>query len=90
MIRALLLQLSTQLLGGHADLERLHASYQPGTSPTEVLTGYLRYVIREFHHAYILLDALDESPCYNQREDVLIALEKNMRLVLGWITSVGH
>ncbi|KAK2752447.1 hypothetical protein FQN54_008109 [Arachnomyces sp. PD_36] len=76
MIRALLLQLSGQLRDGHADLARLHASYQSGTPPPEVLIEYLRHMIQKFHHVYILLDALDESPRYNQREDVLDALEK--------------
>jgi hypothetical protein len=70
MLRALLLQLSAQLRDGHADLARLHASYQPGTPPTAVLIEYLRHLIQKFHQVYIFLDALDESPTYTQRGQV--------------------
>ncbi|KAL9105023.1 MAG: hypothetical protein Q9163_000120 [Psora crenata] len=75
MIRALLLQLSSQLKGGHADLTRLHNSYRAGIPPTPVLLEYLRRLIQRFRDVYILLDALDESPRTGPREHVLDALD---------------
>ena len=75
MLRALLLQLSNQLQDGHADLTRLHDSYKTGVPPSPVLIDYLQRLIQRFHHVYILLDALDESPRNGPREDVLHALD---------------
>ena len=75
MLRALLLQLSNQLRDGHADLTRLHESYKAGTPPWPMLIEHLRRLIQRFHHVYILLDALDESPRNGPREYVLNALE---------------
>ena len=80
MLRALLLQLSTQLRDGHADLSRLYNSYQTSTAPSRVLIEYLRFLIERFNHVYIMLDALDESPRDGPRGHVLDALE-TMR---GW------
>lgn len=75
MLRALLLQLSTQLQDGHADLTRLYDSYRVSIPPSLVLIDFLRGLIRRFRHVYILLDALDESPLNGPREDVLNALD---------------
>ncbi|KAL8825018.1 MAG: hypothetical protein Q9191_004671, partial [Dirinaria sp. TL-2023a] len=75
MLRALLLQLSSQLQDGHVDLTQLHNSYKPGTPPTSVLIEYLRRLIQRFHRVYFLLDALDESPRNRARADVLNAIE---------------
>ncbi len=75
MLRALLLQLSSQLQDGHADLTRLHESYKAGTPPSPVLIEYLRRLIQRFHQVYVMLDALDESPRNRSRRDVLDALE---------------
>lgn len=86
MIRGLLLQLSAQLGDGHADLAHLHTLYNPGTPPMEALIAYLHRMIQKFNRAYILLDALDESPQHSQREDVLNVLEK-MR---GWRLTGLH
>ncbi|KAF3482178.1 ankyrin repeat-containing protein [Arthroderma uncinatum] len=71
MLRALLLQLSGQLHDGHNELERLHRSHNTGTPPTQELTAYLRSLIQRFQHVYIFLDALDESPRYTHRDEVL-------------------
>ena len=77
MLRALLLQLSSQLHDGHTDLTRLYASYRAaGMPPWPVLIDHLQRLIQRFNHAYILLDALDESPRNGPREDVLRALEE--------------
>src|SRR5438034_5490954 len=76
MLRALLLQLSGQLRDGDADLARLHASYESGTPPVAVLIEYLQHLIQKFRQVYILLDALDESPRYCQRDQVLKTLQR--------------
>ena len=75
MLRALLMQLSGQLQDGHLDLTRLHDSYKTGILPSSVLTDYLRRLIQRFHHVYIVLDALDESPRLGAREHVLDTIE---------------
>lgn len=75
MLRALLLQLSSQLRDGHADLTQLHALYKTGTPPSLMLIEYLRRLISRFHQVYIMLDALDESPRNAARAGVLDAIE---------------
>ena len=75
MIRALLLQLSSQLQDDCADLIRLHKSYKAGMPPPALLLEYLRRLIQRFRHVYIFLDALDESPRTGPREYVLDSLE---------------
>ncbi len=82
MLRALLLQLSTQLQDGHADLVRLYDSYKTGTPPSRVLIEHLRFLIERFQHVYIMLDALDESPRDGPRGHVLDALETMRRWAL--------
>ena len=73
MLRALLLQLSGQLQDD--ELTRLYHSYQTGIPPSPVLTDHLHRLIKRFHHVYILLDALDESPRSGARDHVLETLE---------------
>ena len=75
MLRALLLQLSSQLRDGHADLTRLHELYKAGTPPLPALTEHLQRLIQRFHQVYIMLDALDESPRNGSRVYVLDVLE---------------
>ncbi|TQB70154.1 hypothetical protein MPDQ_000932 [Monascus purpureus] len=71
MLCALLLQLSVQLQNGEKDLEQLYKSHKFGTPPVDALLDSLRSVLCQFHEAFILLDALDESPRDCEREDVL-------------------
>ena len=61
-LRALLLQLSSQLRDGHADLTLLHESYKAGIPSSPVLIEHLHRLIQRFHQVYVMLDALDESP----------------------------
>lgn len=75
MIRPLLLQLSSQLQDGHANLVQLFKSYSFGLPPSTVLLDSLRNLILKFRHVYILVDALDESPRSGRREAVLDAME---------------
>ena len=75
MLRALLLQLSSQVQGGHTDLTRLRDSYNAGIPPSPILLDHLRHLIQKFHDVYIVLDALDESPPNGPRKHLLDALE---------------
>ena len=87
MIRSLLLQLSSQLQDGHADLVQLYESYTLGPPPSNILLHCLRKLIVKFRHVYILVDAIDESPRrgsrvesgsrkeIGSREDVIDAVE---------------
>ncbi len=82
MLRALLLQLSGQLADSHTDLARLHDSYCTGIPPAIVLTEHLRHLIQKFDQVYILFDALDESPRYGQRDQVLNTIETMRKWLL--------
>ena len=75
MLRALVLQLSSQAQSSHADLVKLYESYKNVTVPSRVLIEYLRRLIERFREVFIILDALDESPRDGPREDVLNAVE---------------
>ena len=75
MLRALLLQLSGQLSDSQADLTSLHALNRTGVPPPAVLIAYLQRLIQKFDQVYILLDALDESPRYSQRDRVLTVIQ---------------
>jgi len=71
LLRSLLLQLSEQVVGLDADLAELKEAYKDNTPPVLVLVEYLRQALSRCCHAYLLLDALDESPAENSRADVL-------------------
>ena len=75
MLRALIFQLSGQLSGSGTDLDRLRGSYGTSTPPTIVLVQHLEQMVRKFDQVYILLDALDECPRYDQRDQVLSVIE---------------
>ncbi len=82
MLRALLLQLSGQLSDSRTDLARLHESYRTGIPPALVLTVHLRHLVQKFDQVYILFDALDESPRYGQRDQVLNTIETMRKWLL--------
>jgi ankyrin repeat domain-containing protein 50 len=82
MIRALLLQLSGQSSDSRTDLASLRDSYSTGIPPAIVLIAHLRHLIQKFGQVYILLDALDESPRYGQRDQVLNALQTMRKWLL--------
>jgi len=73
MLRALVLQLSSQLKD-NTPLWRLHDGYHNTTPPDHALADSLRQLIRKFDHVYILFDALDEIPRGKHRGDVLQTL----------------
>src|SRR5206468_1075868 len=74
MLRALVLQLSSQLNDSHGPLSRLHDSYYGAAPPDQALMDCLHQLIRSFDEAYIILDALDESPRDKRRGDMLQTL----------------
>jgi ankyrin repeat domain-containing protein 50 len=82
MLRALLLQLSGQLSSSQTDLDRLRDSYSTGIPPVIALIAHLRYLIQKFDQVYILLDALDESPRYGQRGQVLNVIQTMRKWLL--------
>jgi archaellum biogenesis ATPase FlaH len=71
MLRTLLLQLSVQLRDGERELDQLRILSQSSTPSKEVLLQTLRRFLERFQDGYVLLDALDECPRTNSREDVL-------------------
>ena len=76
MLQALILQLSGQSSKSRTDLIRLRESHATGVPPAIVLLAYLQQLIQShFGQVYILLDALDESPLYGQRDNVLKAIQ---------------
>jgi ankyrin repeat domain-containing protein 50 len=78
MLRTLLLQLSNQFFDSQTDLARLRDSYSTGIPPAMIMIVHLRHLVQKFNQVYILLDALDKSLQYSQRDQVLNAI-KTMR-----------
>ncbi|KAM5342659.1 hypothetical protein ACJ41O_013625 [Fusarium nematophilum] len=74
MLRALVLQLSSQLNDKHRLLSRLHDSYQHSSPPDQALLGCLHQLVQAFQEVYIVVDALDESPRDTHREATLLVL----------------
>lgn len=75
MLRALLLQLSSQVPDGETELKKLHEAHVSSTPTVSALLGSLRKVVSLFDNAFILLDAIDESPRESEREGVLEGIE---------------
>ncbi|RYP84668.1 hypothetical protein DL769_001102 [Monosporascus sp. CRB-8-3] len=73
MLRALVLQLSSQL-NDHTILEELRDSYRNASPPAQALKDCLRRLVHAFQDVYVILDALDESPRNKHRDDVLQSL----------------
>ena len=73
MLRALILQLSSQLKGD-PHLPALHRRHPQCTPSYQELISCLFQIVRQFADVYIILDALDESPRGTQRDGLLQAL----------------
>ena len=86
MLRALLLQLSSQFHGGERELEQLRVLSEPYRPSQDVLIQSLQTFLARFHDIYIILDALDECPRDRSREDVLKVIE----VVRGWCLPSVH
>jgi hypothetical protein len=76
MLKALLLQLSSQHSAGEATLKRLHDKYGPGTTPVYALEDALRELVSLFTNVFVFVDALDESPWPKARGEVLDTLNR--------------
>ncbi|KAK4250674.1 hypothetical protein C7999DRAFT_38283 [Corynascus novoguineensis] len=73
LLRALILQLSSQLQKG-SQLLALYQRHHAGTPPYQDLLSCLSEIIRDFTDVYLVIDALDESPRSLSRDAVLQAL----------------
>jgi ankyrin repeat domain-containing protein 50 len=82
MLRALLLQLSNQLDDAAVCLASLYDRYRNGVPPVPVLMYTLQRLVQMFDEVYIVVDALDESPRNDRREDVLDVLAKVRNLYI--------
>ncbi|KAK1969942.1 hypothetical protein LY78DRAFT_700372 [Colletotrichum sublineola] len=74
MIRALLLQLSSQLGITNTAVARLYERYCTITPPDQVLIECLHQLFHYFLDIYIVIDALDESPREKHRDAMLQVL----------------
>lgn len=74
MLRTLVLQLSCQIDGNHETLSRLYENSHSSTPPNSALMACLHKIVQQFDNAYIILDALDESPRDDYRGEMLQAL----------------
>ncbi|KAK2018229.1 hypothetical protein LZ32DRAFT_366427 [Colletotrichum eremochloae] len=74
MIRALLLQLSSQLGITNTAVARLYERYCTTTPPDQVLIECLHQLFHYFLDIYIVIDALDESPREKHRDAMLQVL----------------
>ncbi|KAK1573827.1 uncharacterized protein LY79DRAFT_593711 [Colletotrichum navitas] len=74
MIRALLLQLSSQLGVTNTALAQLYERYRTVTPSDQAFLECLRQLVRGFLDIYIVIDALDESPREKHRDAMLQAL----------------
>lgn len=79
MLRALILQLSSQLRDDSA-ISELYDSYMNTTPPIENLQDCLRQLVQSFRDVYILLDALDEITYGSSRMEMLDILND----IRGW------
>ncbi|KAH6855577.1 hypothetical protein B0I37DRAFT_282095, partial [Chaetomium sp. MPI-CAGE-AT-0009] len=73
MLRALILQLSSQLQGD-PQLPSLYQRYRERTPPYQELISCLFRIVQQFTDVYIAVDALDESPRGTHRDACLQAL----------------
>lgn len=73
MLRALILQLSSQL-EGDVHLPALYQAYRGRTPSHQELIACLLQIVRQFTDVYIVADALDESPRGTHRDALLQAL----------------
>lgn len=72
MLRALVLQFSSQLAGDEHDLlSQLRRNCRSDAPSNPTLMAYLHRILQRFKEVYIVLDALDESPRDTHRDAVL-------------------
>lgn len=86
MLRALVLQLSSQLKEDQHPLARLHKQCGYSSPTDDALLDCLRQLVRLFQDVHIFLDALDESPRGKPRSDVL----QTVRDIQAWSEPGVH
>ncbi|KAF5491863.1 Ankyrin repeat and KH domain-containing protein 1 [Colletotrichum siamense] len=88
LLRALILQLSGQQsnISPSSHLSCLYDSCHNSVPRNQALLDCLHRLSRSFKHTYIVIDALDESPRNEHRQDVLDVLT-TMR---GWVEPMIH
>lgn len=88
LLRALILQLSGQQgnISPSSHLSCLYDSCRNSVPRNQALLDCLRRISRSFKHTYIIIDALDESPRNEHRQDVLDVLTTMRR----WVEPTIH
>lgn len=86
LIKALLLQLSSQCPAGDAILEKLYKSSQPDEPTTSTYLDFLRQLVERFYQVYIVLDAVNEVPRNHGRDKVL----KVLKQIRSWELAHMH
>jgi uncharacterized protein YukE len=84
MLRALVLQLSSQLNDNHARLSRLYNRYRSATPPDQDLEDCLHQLLQAFEHVYIILDALDESPRTQNGKNIRRSVLEALATIRKW------
>ena len=84
MLRALVLQLSSQLNDNHALLSRLYDRYRNATPPNQDLEDCMHQLVQGFKHVYIILDALDESPRNKHGKNLRRGVLETLVIIRKW------
>jgi hypothetical protein len=74
MLRALVLQLSSQLTDNYELLSRFYDCCRNATPSDPTLLDCLHQLVQAFEHVYVIIDALDESPRNKCRRAMLQTL----------------
>jgi ankyrin repeat domain-containing protein 50 len=84
MLRALVLQLSSQLNDNHTQLSQLYDRYYNATPLDQDLEDCLHQLVQGFEHVYIILDALDESPRNLQGKNIRRSILEALATIRKW------
>ena len=84
MLRALVLQLSSQLNDNHTRLSRLYDRHRNATPPDSDLEDFLHQLVQAFEHVYIILDALDESPRNLHGKNIRRSVLESLATIREW------
>lgn len=86
MLRAIILQLSSQLGEKSVILKPWYDSHGDASATDVALLDCLRLLTQEFDDTYVIIDALDESPREKHREALVDALTE----IRGWHEPTLH
>lgn len=84
MLRALILQLSSQLNNNYSQLSQLHNRYSNATPLDQDFEDCLRQLVQEFEDVYIILDALDESPRNKNGKNLRECVLETLATIRKW------